>query len=306
MIDNEQLIALAEAEQEPETIELLSAALLAGLLLEVNMLYQKYGDADGLNMSRGTRRKDFFRRVQELVDAHYIRVGETVVSTAETGYASTYERYMQAYEEELGLPLGKMTITAGVLAYALENGYPLPKTMDYNRKKTVKQIRKEMTASFRQKEPMEQAVKRVETVVEKDKERVKVVVSEETARMQQQAQTDSVEDAEEQGVSVDIRWNSMRDNRVRRTHQELHGKKADKDGYFYSSGCKGKGPHLFEGPNSIKENIRCRCYLEARGVNVRDNERWRELNSPAASSARREEWERRRALARERKRGDIS
>ncbi|MBF6841833.1 hypothetical protein HN289_19430 [Acinetobacter baumannii] len=95
----------------------------------------------------------------------------------------------------------------------------------------------------------------------------------------------------------------MRDNRVRKAHQELHGQKADAEGWFYVDGDKTKHPHGF---SKISLNIRCRCYLEARGVNVRDDERWRELNSPAASSARREEWERRRALARERKRGDIS
>lgn len=303
MIDNEELIALAEAEQEPDTIELLSAALAAGLLFEVSQLYQKYSDGEGLNMSRGSRRKDFFKRVQELVDTHYIRVGETVVSTAETGYANTYQRYMAEYEKELDLPLGKMAITSAILSAAFQQGYPLQKTMSYNRQKTMKQFRKELTASFQQKEPMEQAVKRVETVVGKDKERVKTVVQEETARMQNQAQLQTVVDAEAQGAGVDTIWNSMRDNKVRKAHQELHGQKADADGWFYVDGDKAKHPHGF---SKIGLNINCRCYLEIRGVGVADSETARALNSAASSSARREEWERRRALAKERAKGDIS
>lgn len=303
MIDNEQLIALAEAEQEPDAVELLSAALMAGLLLEVNGLYQKYSDGEGLNMSKGKRKKDFFKRIQELVAAHYIAVGETVVSTAETGYVNTYERYMAEYEKELDLPLGKMAITSAVLSSAFKQGYPLQKTMTYNRQKTVKQFRKELTASFQQKEPMEKAVKRVETVVGKDKERVKTVVVEETSRMQQQAQTQTVNDAEAQGVGIDVIWNSMRDNKVRKAHTELHGQKADAKGWFYVDGDKAKHPHGF---SKISLNIRCRCYLETRGVNVADSEISKELNSAASSSARREVWEMRKALAKERAKGDVS
>lgn len=292
MIDNEAIQEMLEAEQEPKTVELLAAALLAGLLVEVNQIYQKYCTEDGLNMSKGKRKKAFFKRLQELVAAHYVQVEQAVVSTAEAGYVNSYERHMASYEKELDLPLGKMAITSVILTTAFQEGYPINKSMNYNRQKTIQQLQKEFTKSFRAAEPMEVAVKRVETVIEKDKERVKTVVREETARMQSQAQVQSVADAEEQGVGVDITWNSMRDKQVRFYHVELNGQQADEEGWFYvpDLGDKAKHPHGFR---SISLNIRCRCYLEARGVNVKDNALWKELNSIESASVRRAVWEER-------------
>lgn len=221
---------------------------------------------------------------------------------AKEAFQSAYERFMEAYEEELELPLIQV-VTGEVLARAFEKGYPLSKTMAHNKKLTNRNLRRTLQDLFRQNEELPIVTTRLTEIVRNDTARIRIVVQEETARMQNQAQVQSVVDSEEQGIDVDTIWNSLRDGKVRKAHRELHGQKADSEGWFYVDGDKAKHPHGF---SKIGLNIRCRCYLEVRGVNVADSEVARELNSAESSSKRREIWEMRRALAKERKKGDIS
>lgn len=302
MIDNEAIQEELEAEQEPDGIGALEAALLAALLLSATDLYTDFDNGEGLNMNRGKRKKKFFSRITDIVANHYVNVSALVEGNAKEAFESAYEKFMETYEEELELPLIQ-TLTTGMVANAFEEGFPLSKTMAHNKKITTNTLHRTFQESFRQNEPLPEVTRRVSEVVRNDAQRVRTVVQEETARMQNQAQTESVAQAEEQGVNVDVIWNSMRDKKVRKAHQELNGQKADAEGWFYVDGDKAKHPHGF---SKIGLNIRCRCYLEIRGVNIADSEIARELNSAASSSARREVWERRRALAKERARGDIS
>lgn len=305
MIDNEAIQEELEAEQETSEVSVLEGALLAALLLTLTELYAEYDTGDSLNMSKGKRKKKLFSRITGILAEHYLGVSSLVEGNAKEAFESAYEKFMTAYEEELDLPIVEI-ISAEVIRAAFDRGYPLKKTMTHNRNLTARLIRRQLQESFRQYEPLQQLTARVTAVVQSDTNRIETVVQEETARMQNEAQIHSIETAESQGIGVEVIWNSMRDGKVRQSHRELHGKKADAEGYFYAGDCKGKHPHGFEGPNSIKQNIRCRCYLEIKGVNVADSEIARELNSAASSSARREVWEKRRALAKERARGDIS
>lgn len=289
MIDNEKLQKQLEAEQNAPETESLAASLLSSLSLAIYNLYRQYGTEDGLNMSRGNRKKNFFKVVTDIVGDHYKRVKQLVSSKLMGAFASTYEKYMSAYEKELDLPLVK-NLPEKVVQENAKKGFPLIKTISYNRKLTLKQLRKQFLQSFRKGETQEELTKRVDDTVQKDTGRVKRIITEESARMQEQAKLQTVDDADKQGVSVEIFWRSMRDRKVRDAHQRLNGQKADKDGWFYVDGEKAKGPHLFP---SIRLNISCRCYLSAIGPKVKDDKVWQELNSAASSSERRRIWEER-------------
>lgn len=53
-------------------------------------------------------------------------------------------------------------------------------------------------------------------------------------------------------------WITAGDERVRKSHRYLHGKKADRDGWFYTiGGARAKAPRCFI--NNASENINCRC-----------------------------------------------
>lgn len=302
MIDNEALQEELEEQQQPSELETLEMAFLAALVLSVTDLYGSYETDEGLNINKGNRKKAFFSRVVGIVSTHYKAVSELVTSNSAESFKKAYEQFMEAYAEELELPLIQV-VTGELINQALENGFPLSQTMDHNKRLTTRKLRQSFVEAFRRNEAVEEVVNRVTEVAQNDANRVRTVVQEESARMQNEAQTESIIAAEEQGVNVEVIWNSMRDGKVRKAHQELNGQKADADGWFYVNGDKAKHPHGF---SKIGLNIRCRCYLEIRGVNVADSEIARELNSAESSAARREVWERRRALARERARGDIS
>lgn len=302
MIDNEGIQQELEAQQTLDEVDALEAALMAAVLLSTADLFAKYDSGDGLNLSRGKRKQKFFAHITEVIADHYLNVSSVVEGKAKEAFQSAYETFMEAYEEELELPLIQV-VTGEVLSKAFEEGFPLSKTMSHNKKLTMKKMRRTFQEAFRQNEALPEITKRVSDVVKNDTARVRVVAQEEAARMQNQAQAKSVADAEEQGIGVDTIWNSMRDGKVRKAHRELHGQKADAEGWFYVEGDKAKHPHGF---SKIGLNIRCRCYLEVRGVNVADSDIARELNSAESSSKRREIWEMRRALAKERKKGDVS
>lgn len=302
-INGDDIQKKLESEQQPDEPKTLADGLFAALSLAVVELYRKYGPE--LNINRGSRKKTFFATISDIVTDHYKRVRQLVDSKARAGFASSYEAFMTACEKALDLPLIK-SLPEKIVEEALKRGQAIGKTMTYNRRLTLKQLRKQFTQAFRRKETQDEAVKRVDDVVKRDRSRVERVVQEESARMQEEGKLQSVNDADSQGVGVEIRWISLKDDRVRNTHRRLHMQTADKEGFFYSNGNKGKGPHLFVGPTALRENINCRCYLSAVGVNVKDDKLWQELNSIPEASARRELWERRRALARERARGDVS
>lgn len=302
MIDNEALQEELEEQQQPSELDAVEMAFLAALVLAVTDLFGKYGTDDGVNVSGGNRKKSFFSRITGIVSDHYKAVADLVTGNSKESFKKAYEQFMEAYADELEIPLVQV-VTEELISKALENGFPLSETMNHNKRLTMKKLRKSFQESFRRNEAMPEVVNRVTEVAQNDANRVRVVVQEETARMQNEAQTESIVAAEEQGVNVEVIWNSMRDGKVRKAHQELNGQKADAKGWFYVDGDKAKHPHGF---SKIGLNIRCRCYLEIRGVNVADSETARALNSAESSSARREEWERRRALAKERARGDIS
>lgn len=301
LIDNEALQEQLEAEQETDEVSVLEATLMASLLVGMTELFAQYGTDEGLNLN-AKRKKNFFLKVTQIITGHYSNVSNMIEGHAKAAYEQAYEAFMTAYEEELELPLVQI-LSEELIQAAFENGFPLKKTMQHNQTTTLRRLRRDIQDITRRSEDLSQATVRLQETVRNDANRVRVVVQEETARVQNEAQIQSVNDAEEQGVGIQVIWNSLRDGKVRKAHRELHGQKADAEGWFYVDGDKAKHPHGF---SKIGLNIRCRCYLEIRGVNVADSEIARELNSADSSSARREVWEMRRALARERARGDIS
>lgn len=81
------------------------------------------------------------------------------------------------------------------------------------------------------------------------------------------AETDSVRIFNEAGLTTAKQagattktWITVGDNRVRDTHQPLHGVSAPIDGEFYTwDGDKAVAPGRFENPSN---NINCRCWLK--------------------------------------------
>lgn len=299
-IDNEEIQKKLEQEQQADETKTLSDGLLAALSLAVIELYRKYGPE--LNINRGSRKKTFFATVSDIVTDHYKRVRQLVDSKARAGFTTAHSLFMDAYEKALDLPLIK-SLPEKVVEEALKRGFPLGKTMTRNKNLTLKQLRRQFTQVFRRKETQEEAVARVDEVVKKDTTRVKNIIQEESARMQEEGKLQSVSDSDSQGISVTPKWWSLKDSLVRKNHRRLHGQSADEDGFFHLDGMKARGPHLWP---AISMNANCRCYLTMVDVRVKDNKLWNQLNSISESSARRELWEKRRALAKERAKGDIS
>lgn|GEM_PF-4642267 len=289
MINNEKIQSELEREQEAKEVDTLAQSLLAALSFGIYNLYRQYGTDSGLQMSRGNRKKNFFQAVSGIVSDHYKRVKEFILSKALGAFKMSYELFMSVYEKELDLPLVR-NLPEKTIQEEMKKGYSLQKTITYNKNKTLKQLKKQFLESFRIGETMELLTSRISGVVEKDKKRVELVTSQETARMQAQAQYKSMDDADEQGVNVEYYWVSMRDKKVRENHRKLHKKKADENGWFYVDGDKAKHPFMF---SKISNNINCRCYLSIVGVHLKDTALQRQLDEIKDSSERRRVWEER-------------
>ena len=83
----------------------------------------------------------------------------------------------------------------------------------------------------------------------------------EAGRAMSQAGLDSAKVAQRNGLDMYKYWFAVKDTRTRHTHRHLDGAKKKINEPFKSSGCEGQAPKLFEGDDSAKENINCRCKL---------------------------------------------
>lgn len=290
MIDNEKIRDILERMQQAKEADTFARSLLTSLTFHVMDIYRRYGTEEGVEMSKGSRKKAFFKAVKEAVQAHYSQVKGFIHTKALNGFKEAYERYISAIEKEIGLPLER-DISEKAIQDEWKKTRSLQKTITYNKNLTFKQLRKQFLQSFRIKETVDKLLKRVRGVIEKDTARVKQVTEQETAAMQSIAQYKSMEDSEKQGVTVQYFWTSLRDGKVRDTHKRLHGQKADKDGYFHLNGKKARHPHMWGVPSL---DINCRCYLSIVGVNLKDSALERELQEAKDSSERRKIWEERR------------
>ncbi|OCA87302.1 phage minor head protein [Pseudobacillus wudalianchiensis] len=261
MIDNERLQDELEQDQNSPEAKVLAAALLAALSIQVYKTYRSYAK-DGIlsnrEMNRRNRKKKFFSEVLSTLTRHYSQVKELTLNKALGGFKHAYERYMEEYSKAVGWELGK-ELAEKTIQEQMKKGYPLNKTMTYNRRKTLKQLRRSFQEGWKKGETQDQLMKRVEEVVGSDKKRIERIVRHETGRMQTQAQVKSFEEAKKQGVFIKYGWNSLKDSVVRPAHRVLHGQIADKEGYFHVSGYRSRGPRMF-GVASL--DIECRCFLE--------------------------------------------
>ena len=109
MINNEEIQKKLEAEQNAPETESLAASLLSSLSLAIYNLYRQYGTDNGLNMSRGNRKKNFFKTVTDIVSDHYKRVKQLINTKALGAFVTAHTLYMDAYSKALDLPLIKIS-----------------------------------------------------------------------------------------------------------------------------------------------------------------------------------------------------
>ena len=93
-----------------------------------------------------------------------------------------------------------------------------------------------------------------------DKNRALRIAWTEGHRIKEEATRRGFDKSRALGNEFDIEWMATKDSRTRPSHVALGGKKADKDGYFYSGEYKTKYPGGF---GVAKEDIRCRCTIVA-------------------------------------------
>lgn len=261
MIDNEKLQDELEQDQNSPEAKVLAAALLAALSIQVYKAYRSYAK-DGIlsnrEMNQRNRKKNFFKSVLATLTSHYSQVKELVLNKALGGFKWAYERYMKEYSKAVGWELSR-ELAEKEIQERMKKGYPLHKTMTYNRRKTLKQLRRSLQQGWKKGETQDQLMKRVEKVVGSDEKRIKNIVQHETARMQSLAQIKSIEKAKKQGVWIKTQWWALRDAVTRPSHRYLHGQKSDEEGYFYVAGARARAPRLFGMPS---EDCNCRCYLK--------------------------------------------
>ncbi|MEK4030806.1 phage minor head protein [Pseudobacillus sp. FSL P4-0506] len=261
MIDNERLQDELEEDQNSPEAKALAAALLAALSIQVYKTYRSYAK-DGIlsnrEMNQRNRKKKFFQSISTTLASHYSQVKELVLNKALGGFKHAYGRYMEEYSKVVGWELGR-ELAEKTIQEQMKKGYPLNKTMTYNRRKTLKQLRRSFQEGWKKGETQDQLMKRVEEVIGSDKKRIKNIVKHETGRMQSLAQIKTIEKAKKKGVRIQTQWCALRDARTRPSHRYLHGQKSDEEGYFYVAGARARAPRLFGMPS---EDCNCRCYLK--------------------------------------------
>jgi SPP1 gp7 family putative phage head morphogenesis protein len=139
-------------------------------------------------------------------------------------------------------------------------GKTITKRLFINFEKIKKDCLKIVKSGLGKGQSYKQMASEISKTLNIDKRRALRIAWTEGHRIKEEATRRGFDRSRALGNEFDIEWMATKDSRTRPSHVALDGKKADKDGYFYSGEYKTKYPGGF---GVAKEDIHCRCTIVA-------------------------------------------
>lgn len=184
-------------------------------------------------------------------------------SAMATMFVASYYRYGYFIEKQVELSIYK-TLTSKVVTQMILNPLDLIKWDERVKENTttlVRQLREILVTGLAQGQSLPKMSRQVTERLNIGANKAKRIVRTECRRVQEQANLQTMEEAQTRGVITKKMWVSTLDTRTRDTHKHLDGQKVEIDGEFKSrSGFTAKAPHQFGVPH---EDINCRCTMIA-------------------------------------------
>ncbi|MFL0365371.1 phage minor head protein [Pseudobacillus sp. 179-B 2D1 NHS] len=249
---------LAKAESD---IEVVFAKRLKEILYRIAEMYRKYGKGRTptyTDLNKYNRFQQEMAVIAKMFSDDYKKLVKEIESSMQTQYVEKFLMTAFLFQMASGEEMGFTIPTTDMVQQALVNpiaNIKIPDILKRHRDEIVRKINLEITQGLVAGDSYADMAKRIRKAVGFSKKKARMVARTEAGRVRSVADEAVAEQASEY-VEMGSVWMSSLDLRVRTSHRQLDGQRADKQGYFHYNGLKAKGPHLW-GVASM--DINCRC-----------------------------------------------
>lgn len=251
---------------------------LHSIIAEIGLLFAKL-ETDGRltyeEMAKYNRLRRLERQIMDQVDKMSAKNQRALRRLLRQAYSHSYEWMAWAIERESRARLAYAAVPLDRIDRIIEapiGGRPLKGRLSRLRKHTIDDLFRRITADLIDGSTLRTMTKNVRDVLNTSHFDTVRIVRTEAHRIQEAATHASAEHALSQGVVMLKKWNSLHDQKVRRTAQANHALmdgqevRVDEDFELRPGGGYGKAP----GNTGVAaHDINCRCFLTYRIAEVR-------------------------------------
>ena len=242
------------------------AAMYRKLRSELSGIFDKYADSQNRlslgEMTKYNRLDSMKKKVADIIRESYVSTGREVRSALRDVARTSHDGTLQALSDAAGRTLrGKIkgeTITEHL--QDPRTGLKLNERLSVQRQQIVARIDQEITRGLARGDSFRDITHALREEIDMDLAKTTRVVRTEGHRVQEQARLDALDHADAQGVVMMKRWVSARDERVRASHEHMHGQEVDYEDDFVNpyTGGEGPAPGMM---GTAADDINCRCRM---------------------------------------------
>ncbi len=243
-------------------IEIVFARRLKTILaqmLEMHRKFGKNGQATWTDVNKYNRFNQEMKLIAQQLNADYKEIIKLIQASQERLYIEKYLLMAYLLQQSTGEEMGFKIPSAEVIQAALTNPVEfltLPKVFEAHRNDIIRRLNIEIAQSLQAGESYTDMAVRIENVMGWTRKKAILVARTEGGRVRSQADL-AIEEQSSKTAKLTKVWMSSLDTRVRKSHRNLDGQKADKDGYFHYGTLKSKAPRLW---GIASMDIQCRCH----------------------------------------------
>lgn len=249
--------------------------ILAEIRALLAKLFEKY-EIDGKltweELAKYDRFNKLISEINYILQTHYAGLHKIISEVLGDLYQAGY--YMTAYgiEKAAEVKLAYSAVRSEVITAAATN--PVTKLSprlwaEFERQSLVRTIQQTVTRGLVEGSTYSTMAKSLKDDLGVATYKTMRVVRTEGHRVSEKAKLEAADYADKNGIITVKRWNTLQDERVRRTltanHAELDGETIPVGDLFRNKGHKALGPSMF---GVAEEDINCRCFLTYEVVDI--------------------------------------
>lgn len=240
------------------------AAALKQIRERLGALYSEYEDGGRLTweiMSKYNRAS----KLEDEIRKQIMRLSNDAKLLTYRHLRDTYKEsyYNTAYliERESAAKLAYSAVKPEVIERSIQNnftGLALNERLSRNRDQLIIQMRETITRGLHEGQTYRQMTQNIAKTLEGDVVKARRIVRTESKRIREESTQAAAKHADERGVKMVKRWNTVSDERVRSSHEHLDGVTIGVDDEFEVDGFTAPAPGQFNEPSL---DVNCRCFL---------------------------------------------
>ena len=240
------------------------AELYRQLRNKLSAVFSKYADSRGNltidEMAKYNRLDSLNKSVSKIIQKSYVSTAREIRGGVRDVARSTYDETIAAVSDAAGRQItGKLqreTITESL--QDPRSGMTLNRRLSVRRNDIIQRIEQEVTRGLARGDNFRNISRIVKQELEQDAAKAIRIVRTEGHRVQEQSKLNALDHAKAQGVRMMKRWVSSQDERVRASHEHMHGQTVPYESNFVNKFTGGEGPAPgMMGP--AEDDINCRC-----------------------------------------------